>query len=130
MDRNAQRIAIAEACGWKKVHWYSDNAGPDILSGDPPPTYKKRHKYDSAVPDYLDDLNAMHQVEMVLNREERRTYCAYLCASINEQATWMDWWSDITDTDKLDAVFAAANATAAQRAEAFLKTIGKWSQSQ
>jgi hypothetical protein len=62
---------------------------------------------DGAPPSYLNDLNAMHDAEKVLTSEQVTSYVDSL-ESMNER------WS------------TPAFATASQRAEAFLRTIGKW----
>lgn len=100
MTPEAQRIAIAEACGWKwlpcgdTIEWIGE----------------KRY----SPPNYLSDLNAMHEVEKTLpkrnelplsyNIDRYNDYLIDVCISTNE----------------------AFCATAAQRAEAFLRTVGKW----
>jgi hypothetical protein len=58
-------------------------------------------------PDYLNDLNAMHEAEATLRFDDRNHYIDRL------GETYHDSWEFCT-------------ATAAQRAEAFLRTIGKW----
>jgi hypothetical protein len=85
-----QRIAIAEACGWTKGYDWSRSDGIGVL------------------PDYLNDLNAMHEAEKALDGMDQLTYLAKLHEG-NHYCSW-----------------AGTCATAAQRAEAFLKTIGKW----
>ena len=94
MTPEAQRIAIAEACGFAK-DWDFKRAQPC------------RGWCVTSLPDYLNDLNAMHEAEGELNRgsgyHETGGYGLYLVA---------------LDHD--------VSATAAQRAEAFLRTIGKW----
>ena len=60
------------------------------------------------IPNYFSDLNAMHEAEKILTAQQRRSYVSYifnLPASECESNTF---------------------ATAAQRAEAFLKTISLW----
>ena len=52
MTPEAQRIAIAEACGWNGIANYH-NGGP--LWG------KSALGLLNAIPDYLNDLNAMHE---------------------------------------------------------------------
>jgi len=89
-----QRIAIAEACGWKP-----DNRGFGWLSP---------HGYYAPEPDYLNDLNAMHEAMKTLSLKMGIEFCNHL----NDMGILGDW-------DML-------TATAAQRAEAFLKTIEKW----
>jgi hypothetical protein len=59
MTPEQQRIAIAEACGWKRGHtgvtqWVNDPNG--IRMG----WSSMRDVSDNALPDYLNDLNAMH----------------------------------------------------------------------
>ena len=88
MNPEQQRIAIAEACGWLKVHGHS-------VAG---------------IPDYLNDLNAMHDAEKVLILD-----CVW--------ATYLGELSVVVAEKSL------VHATAAQRAEAFLRTIGKWKES-
>jgi hypothetical protein len=66
------------------------------------------------VPNYLNDLNAMHEVEKVLTH--LGLYAEHLERICRSQSAMK---------------FAApgvwlVHATAAQRAEAFLRTIGKW----
>jgi hypothetical protein len=58
-------------------------------------------------PDYPTDLNAMHEAEKVLTLPERRKYRKTLLGHCEPASI-------------------AIHATAAQRAEAFLLTIGKW----
>ena len=65
-------------------------------------------------PDYPNDLNAMHEAEkLLLETDKWNTYEDYLCvvcSRINE------FPQELT------------HATAAQRAEAFLRTIGMWAE--
>ena len=105
MTPDEQRIAIAEACGIV-IH---DHWGP---------LYKTPKGIVRVCPDYLNDLNAMQAAEKVLligtaKQMIRATnqYTEYLCRILG-----------CLDT----ALFQFAHATAAQRAEAFLRTIGKW----
>lgn len=76
--------------------------------------------------DPCNDLNAMHEAENSLRGFNSDLYANILCDLI--KAGKID-----THTQKLGApqlswhgVFSVANATARQRAEAFLRTIGKW----
>jgi len=106
MDKNKQIIAIAEYCGWQQVmelHGY--------IKGIRPPT-----RGWITVPDYLNDLNAMHNAEKhLLNREgdDWGIYCDNLMDIIVSAAGY-------------SAADLYCHASAATRAEAFLKTIGKW----
>lgn len=100
MTPEQQRIAIAEACGWTNI---CEEIKPAIiyLWGTDLENCK------SIVPDYLNDLNAMHEAEKLLGRGA--SYGLYK-ASLAE----------------LCAKQHPIDAAAAQRAEAFLRTIGKW----
>jgi hypothetical protein len=98
MTNEQMNIAIAETCGWKN---YGLGWGHSSL----PP---QANVYGRKLPDYCNDLNAMHEAEKVLwNRND---------------------WSASKYEERLTKATTswAWHATAAQRAEAFLKTIGKW----
>ncbi len=112
MSPEAQRIAIAEACGLKPVQ--SDDRFWDFES-------KKvgaisREALMALVPDYLNDLNAMHEAEKVLTSPQRDEYRDFI-AEHYRQAVGYTWD---------DGSAAAIHAPAAQRAEAFLRTLGLW----
>ena len=98
MTPEQQRIAIAEACGWTDTQ---------IIDG----------KYGQTdVPDYLNDLNAMHKAEKVLTVAQRITYANQIGVVLSGESVGRaipNWWF-------------IHEATAAHRAEAFLRAIGKW----
>ncbi len=111
MTPESQRIAIATACGWKNVHTLivknvtkkGDDRKVGITSDD------------GWVPQYLNDLNAMHEAEKVLDEDQHQyDYVGHLV-----KKDWSEAWS-FTDAQK------AIHATATQRAEAFLRTLGLW----
>lgn len=99
--------AIAEACGWTDVHF--SLAATDEWSterrvvGIPP-----KHCTHDVAPNYCNDLNAMHQAEHTLTYVQLCNYIDLLIEFSPE----------------------AAVATARQRAEAFLRTLGKWEEVQ
>lgn len=105
MKPDSQRIAIAEACGWKHIAFKRGW----IKAGD--------GETQCVIPDYLADLNAMHEAEKVLTYEQAEEFVEqlYLADQKNNLAENPPPWR-----------FNVASATAAQRAEAFLRTIGKW----
>jgi hypothetical protein len=113
MNEEQQRIAIAEACGFINVRMWSESCIASV-------GMNAEGKYwgSLSVPDYLHDLNAMHDAEKTLDFEQSELFEDELC--------------DVTfkDNDGLEnplpCRFSVCHATAAQRAEAFLKTIGKW----
>jgi hypothetical protein len=59
-------------------------------------------------PDYCRDLNAIHEAEKILFTTNNWDACAYEAALQKETTSW------------------AWHSTAKQRAQTFLKTIGKW----
>lgn len=65
------------------------------------------------IPDYCNDLNAMHESEETLAESLQEKYLDNLYSVCNPDSMYNDTW-------KMN------RATARQRAEAFLKTIGKW----
>jgi|LakMenEpi03Aug12_release.lakeMendotaPanAssembly.Ray.scaffolds.fasta_scaffold93259_7 hypothetical protein len=108
MNKEKQQIKIAEAVGWKKLKGFSDSGWPLLLT---PPEKPNKEGYLEAIPDYLNDLNAVHELEQwmfqsyeTLEGAERLSlYTKLLC--------------------KLEHPLFA---TASQRAEAFLKTLNLW----
>ena len=99
MTPEAQRIAIAEACGHGDYSTQMNGWHNNQIHG---------------LPDYLNDLNAMHEAEKVL--PDGNTYWEFIriLDDIVKHGPHTDYVAD------------RASATAAQRAEAFLRTIGKW----
>jgi hypothetical protein len=99
MTPEAQRITIAEACGWTREGY--------LWRG---PTHRKDWPAScraADLPDYLNDLNAMHEAEKVLTNEQEKEYAYQLEAvCCPREYGW--------------------HATAAQRAEAFLRTLNLW----
>jgi hypothetical protein len=95
MNAQAQRFAIAEACGWKFSCEQNEDAG--VFAGWYHPTIRGN------LPDYLHDMDAMHEAEM-----------ACLMGTQFE-------------ADYLKG--CVSGGTAAERAERFLRIIGKWTES-
>lgn len=124
MNPETQRIAIALHCGWEFKHI---KKGPYSLEG-----YAIEHKGEKLgqfdlcrgwdhcfsvfrVPDYCNDLNAMHEAEKSLTREQLVDYCNFRLRFVTGEGMCED--------------YKMICSTAAQRAEAFLRTIGKWEES-
>lgn len=110
MSPEKQRIAIAEACGWERREdldftVYGSSLKVQCFAKD---GYVRHLNGLHNIPDFLNDLNAMHEAEKTLPPDLWKEY--------------MDWVDD-------DREFEFLTATAAQRAEAFLRTIGKWEES-
>ena len=110
MNPDHQRCAIAEACGWK---------APGDCTRQPPHAWQSPLDgccYDN-LPDYLADLNAMHEAEAALTTWQQEVFGGFLyhgkvCA--------------FQDVCTGQIVFGCAHATAARRAEAFLRATGRW----
>ena len=113
MSPDSQRIAIAEACGWTKCRLAIKGAGAPER-GKSPYGVPPRREYEVSLPNYTQDLNAMHEAEKVL--PDGHTYWEFIriLDDIVKHGPHIDYVAD------------RASATAAQRAEAFLRTIGKW----
>ena len=99
MNPEKQRIAIAEACGWK-VH-------PKDRFIVIPPNSPNSVQPLYTLPDYLNDLNALHEAEKTLKVK-------------------IEYYEHLRDVCGRDSVGSAFTATAPQRAEAFLKTLNLW----
>ena len=100
-------IAIAESMGWHHTGIEDGEAWgypkEDSAKDDP-------GRINTAwIPDYHGDLNAMHDVQESLNPKQTETYEAHLWEVLSRSKQEYDW-----------------KASAAQRSEAYLRTIGKW----
>lgn len=125
MSPEEQCIAIAEACGWH-------NCGIG-LTGIPfghEPDYQEKQRttgypqFGKKLPDYLTDLNAMHEAEKVLTEQFKfGDYIAALWVVTGNKPSSANFWTE----KNYKGFERCIHATAAQRAEAFLKTLGLWS---
>jgi len=117
MTPEAQRIAIAEACGWKRVTGESVQCPAYAFILIDPNNFQVAWTHSSVtaltkyLPDYLNDLNAMHEAEKILTHKQRIDH--------------MEWLGMCSD-DYGSEVWAYVHADAAQRADALLRTIGRW----
>jgi hypothetical protein len=121
-----QTIAIAEYCGYRNITYSTWPSGMDsdaLVWGDAPgvkavwqdvPTELQSailHEVGSTrieVPYYPNNLNAMHEAENTLK----------------DTIAWHSYWQMLVLVCEPSKEYW--RATAAQRAEAFLRTIGKW----
>ena len=115
MSPEDQRIAISQACGWREAFPKQGQPHPETKRGGILLPYEwvneSTHARAMHLPDYLNDLNAMHVAEKVLdNPDEYEDMLAEVCAG----------------PEGAGGKAYLFHATAAQRAEAFLLTIGKW----
>ncbi len=119
MTPEAQRIAIAEACGIElqrcvrpRQYVTADmamDAGDRSMEGS---LYSEEEWEQIEPPDYLNDLNAMHEAEKVLGEFGSKI--------------WAQYARNIRKGDIVALSGELIHATAAQRAEAFLRTLGLW----
>jgi hypothetical protein len=134
MSPEKQRIAIAEACAWQ--HRLATNENPVERGGMRLPNrfsidgveawWHDGRPENTGVyaepPRYLSDLNAMHEAEKTLLSEYEA----------GRSSDWLEYDRQlkvITDAGVGRGHYRTSklwHATAAQRAEAFLRTIGKW----
>jgi hypothetical protein len=114
MKPEEQRIAIAGACGY-----------PNPRMGVFGKCYAGELPNLEVVPDYLNDLNAIHEaVNSTISNPELEYKYGETLARItigperDEEGFAPNGWG----------YFAVARATAAQRAEAFLRTLNLWTE--
>lgn len=96
------RIKVAELCGLKDIH-YLDNTSwvYGYRNG------QRGEEWQDDLPNYPNDLNAMHKAEKTMTDEQRTHYRVILTQN------------------GVDDNFDPLCATAMQRAEAFVKTFNK-----
>lgn len=109
--------AIAEACGFIGWEEFQPNKnGPKFRFWDYPKDWNGP-RCEPWVPKFCTDLNAMHEAEKVLTKEQVREYQCYMydmaCEIHTTYGRWMPY-----------------SATARYRAEAFLRTLGLWKEVQ
>jgi hypothetical protein len=102
-------IAIAEECEWEDIAF---NRGW-IKAGD--------GKTQCVIPNYCKDLNAMHEAENAKEMPWNSDYSWWLGRVCTTQRGF-----DPDKQEEIEQIKIGQFATARQRAEAFLKTIGKW----
>jgi hypothetical protein len=111
MTPEQQRIAIAEFCGW---NWEGDEKF--LLNPHPDRKLWMRIQDEDYhfLPDYPNDLNAMHEAKKHLNQNQQDAFLRELQMVTTTQRSDEYWFWECT------------NAAAAQESEALLRTIGKW----
>ena len=106
MDKTKQLITIAEFHGWTYgtgmhgLTWWTD---PDGCHNEPP--------------DYLNDLNAIHEVEKKLTATNQWSYAETLAIICGQ---------DLQSYCRAENDFILCHATAGQRAEALIRVLGEW----
>lgn len=122
MNTEKQRIAIAGFCG------FYDFKTKTVLDGETFPIAKLKegfkHPFDwepwvdgcYSIPNYPNDLNAMHEAEKCLNQKQTFSY--------NQLLEMMAAKNSIKD--KYPSSGYKYHLTVNEKSEAFLRTIGKW----
>lgn len=114
MTEQEQQIAIAEACGWKecnqnKGRWYPQSS----------------LDFRRELPDYLHDLNAMHEAEeLVIESYDMERYVVAIRDICRRD--WIGKEKNISEFNEYQWIYSDCHSTASQRAEAFLRTVEKW----
>lgn len=108
MDTTKQRIAIHEALGWTLTRGNDMTMVRDVWN-------REDGSWDHECPDYLNDLNAMHEAEKVLTKTQQIQFALRLAEIVGASIPGYEL-----------GAFKMMHATATQRAEAFLRTLGKW----
>lgn len=110
MTPEAQRIAIAEACGWEIA---LKGMVPECLQHAKSPGGV--WEYFNKVPDYLNDLNACHEMEKVLTEEQWESFCIHLVGS-----------GPYYCSENRTTLRIALRAAPAKHCEAFLRALNLW----
>ncbi len=117
MNPRIQRIELAKLHGYKVFREYKSGEAFINLThnGDEKlyhqwrwDRYPELTDFETLLPDYLHDLNVMHELELTLDFKQRDKYFTILALYVDGVGT------------------CPGMATAAQRAEAFLKVMNKW----
>ena len=110
MNKEQQRIKIAEACG------YIRDEASDCWRKDGLCYFVEDPHHLKQLPDCLKDLNAMHEAEKTLREMQTIAFIDRL-GEIVDQGGIVGSYGEIWNM---------LSATAAQRAEAFLRTLNLW----
>ena len=108
MTDTEKRIAIAKLCNIEIV---SDGITHHLTP------CGKNNAYLTECPDYLNDLNAMHKAEKMLTEEQRGEFLNHLCVIVRQDHK--------AEAGPMTAIITAFFASAAQRAEALIKTLNQ-----
>lgn len=113
MTPKQQRIAIARFCGWNVVS----------AVGKLPIWVSRKDHQTIVLPDYLNDLNAMHEAENKLTDSQHGDFTVHLHAIVASKEELHEWNKNRVYCDERRRY---VSSTASQRAEALLRAIGKW----
>ena len=144
MTKEQINITIAESSGWHphpdndrsdQKFWTTGNSYGVPEKGKPfkiaafPSLIEDFHNHIYYnLPNYSADLNAMHEVIKTLDTKQQIQYADVLCRQTGKElldytGCYYPGENPIID---MEIIFLVHNSTALQRAEAYLRTIGKW----
>lgn len=114
MTDDQKRAKIAESLGWIKIAENTWQFGPRVAGIGVP--------YCAQLPDWFHDANETAQMRAALTEEEHGLYVDALMSVIDAE------WEICVDVAMMPFTwfFRALNATPAQQAEAFGKTLNLW----
>lgn len=113
MHKDIINQIIAEACGWiPKKSWKLEGRIKKDFHWEHSVTKERIFN----IPNYYEDLNAIHEAEKILTTEQRDEFVDELVQIIAE----------LKPTLPIDGYYEAVFIDAPQRCEALLRTIGKW----
>lgn len=117
MKPESQRVAIAEACGWRFSPFANPEMKAEALHCWVPPNCSDWVM--QLIPDYLADLNAMAEAKRLLNEDQRGAFINELRVILNNLHRDDPKWYGPTPFDYV-------NATAEQEATAFVRALNLW----
>lgn len=134
LTQEEKRIKIAEACGWRWMENPTTGIGGYWETGDiGTPNYQRgdwgSRELAVGLPDYFNDLNAMHEAEKMLLTGRAIEFVKQLSRILGVDENSISAW-ELHCTQSYDrkcyAVFSFTHATDKQRAEAFGMTLSLW----
>lgn len=120
MTLEQQRIAIAKACGYFPMPW-----GWGCATDESRPFAANKFTFDD-LPDYLFDLNAMHEAVGVLTDDQKWDFMDYLMAVANGHTDIVQFHKYLDGFPNEHHSWAMITAKPEVWAEAFLRTLGLW----
>lgn len=129
MSPEAQRIAIAKACGWSFWQnqfetWVATRPdGKEVTMPGTPEQAIVGILDRFGLPNYLGDLNAIYEAEQILDKGQKiiricTLYRIVIPKEEQDDRYFIDW----------NNAFKLVDATAPQRCEAFLRTLSLWTE--
>lgn len=113
MTPEAINRAIAESVGWHRC--------PTCLMWAPPIAELDDTKCQACLPDYFNDLNAIHEAVKTMPEKLQCVFGELLAGELGYDDDYYDGWDIGTY-----GLFQLASATSQQLSKTYLRTINKW----